>query len=268
MARVAGWSAPRTLLEGGQESSELVAGRGGISRLAHIARQVGAGAQGPWIVGAQDLLDDGQEVGEWLVAGSGGIACLRRSSGPRLARVVRVPGWSAPMTCSTIARERFLFAGLRLGPTTRQVLRGQVDAGGEGVGVVGAQDACSQDGQQAVYWSRPGRIPCLPGPPGQVAAGGEGVGVVGAQNSLAGRRQAGLLVAAACGLPPRHHLGQVAAGGEGVGVVGAQDSLESASRRNWSGHGRVARLPVQRARLPRAVRVSGWSGPRTRSQRR
>ena len=83
-------------------------------------------------------------------------------------------------------------------------------------------------GSSAANWSRgPGRIPRLPGPAGKVVAGGQGVRVLGAQDPLADGQRRGELVAAPAASPAS---------------------------------------PVQRARLERMIRVSGCSGPWTRSR--
>ena len=64
-------------------------------------------------------------------------------------------------------------------------------------------------------------------------------------------------------------VGEVVAGGQGVGVVGAQDPQlvgEQLRRTRSTAPAGSPACPRQRARLLRVVRVSGWSGPRTRSR--
>ena len=60
------------------------------------------------------------------------------------------------------------------------VQRARFVAGGQGVGVLGAQDPLADGQQGGELVAGPGRIPRLPGPVGEVVAGGQGVGVLGA----------------------------------------------------------------------------------------
>ena len=53
-------------------------------------------------------------------------------------------------------------------------------AGGEGVGVIGAQHPHQIREQRLEPGHRTGHVPGLPPPAGQICAGGEGVGVIGA----------------------------------------------------------------------------------------
>ena len=114
------------------------------------------------------------------------------------------------------------------------------------------------------------RLARLAQPGGQVAAGAQGGGVVGAEHpglvvqqlrELGGR----FLRPARLAQPG----GQVAADGEGGGVVGAEHPLvwSASSCSNWVALRCVwPASPSQEARLPRAARVSGWSGPSTRTR--
>src|SRR6516162_8955697 len=72
---------------------------------------------------------------------------------------------------------------------------GEAGAGGQGVGVLGAQDPLADRQQGGELVAGPGRIPRRPGPGGEVGAGGQGLGVLGAQDPLADGQQGGSLVA-------------------------------------------------------------------------
>ena len=104
---------------------------------------------------------------------------------------------------------------------------------------------------------------------GEVVPGGQGVGVVRAQDPLA-VGQGPLVQRDRLGGPARVPVGdgEVVPGGQGVGVVRAQDPLAVGQgplvQRDRLGG--PARGPVGEARLFREARVSGWSGPRTRSR--
>ena len=108
----------------------------------------------------------------------------------------------------------------------RPVGVGEVVAGGQGVGVVGAQHPLAVGEGPLEQRDRLGQAPRRLVGGGEVVAGGQGVGVVGAQHPLAvgegPLEQRDRLVQA-----PRRPVGvgEVAARGQGVGVVGTQDPL-------------------------------------------
>jgi hypothetical protein len=62
-------------------------------------------------------------------------------------------------------------------------------------------------------------------------------------------------------------VGESGAGGQGGWVLGTQHPLRDGQQRGVlvTGPSRIPARPVQVARLARAVRVSGSSGPETRS---
>ena len=119
-------------------------------------------------------------------------------------------------------------------------------AGGQGVGVLGAQDPLADGQQGGVLVAGPGRIPRLPGPVGEVGAGGQGVGVLGAQDPLADGQQGGELVAGPGRIPRLPGpAGEFVAGDQGAGVLGAQDPLVDGQQGGElvAGPGRIPRLP-------------------------
>ena len=126
------------------------------------------------------------------------------------------------------------------------------------------------DGQQGgELVAGPGRIPRLPGPAGELVAGGQGVRVLGALDPLADGQQGGTLVAGPGRIPRLPGpAGELVAGGQGIRVLGAQDPLADGQQGgNWSRAPAASPAsPVQRASWLRAARVSGCSGPRTRSR--
>ena len=111
-----------------------------------------------------------------------------------------------------------------------------------------------------------GGCPASPSHPARLGAGGEGFGVVGSQHPQAVGEQVAELGGGLGGLPGAQPAGEVAAGGEGAGVVGSQDP-QPVGEQVAELAGGLGGLPggaQPGARLPRVVRVRGWSGPSTR----
>src|SRR5580700_5133773 len=99
-----------------------------------------------------------------------------------MVRVLQVQ-WSSLVGRPTLTCTLYLF-----GPV------GEVVAGAQGVGVLGAGDPLADGQQGGVLVLGPGRVPRLPGPVGEVGTGAQGVGVLGAQDPLADGQQGGVLV--------------------------------------------------------------------------
>ena len=229
------------------------------------------------------------------------------------ARVVRVSGWRGPRTCSTSgSSSRYRRSAPAASPhwpvQYAMLLRAVRVSGWRGPKASSRPGSSSRNRRSARS-----RIPALAGPAGDVAAGGQGVGVAGAENLHPGRAAApGTGAARAAASPPwpvqRAMLPRVV---RVVGVAGAEDLLHGraaapgtgAARRPrprtrrssgrggrgrsgwWGGGGRApapcraaapgtgaARpqspdSPVQLATLARVVRVSGWRGPWMRVRR-
>ena len=199
MVRVSGWSGPRT-----RSRSVRVCSYSGIASSRRPGRPVGVGevvpgGQGVGVVGAEDPL----AVGEGLL-----------EQRDRLGQVARPPGRRRRGCCGSSGcrggRGRGPARGRRGSARTAGSPRpdrpaasvggGEVVAGGQGVGVVGAEDPLAV-GEGAARSSgiasvQPARR--LVGG-GEVVAGGQGVGVVGAEHPLAVGE--GLLVAAAIARP-------------------------------------------------------------------
>ena len=137
-------------------------------------------------------------------------------------------GWSGPRTRSRSARVRSYSGIASSSRPADPVGVGEVVPGGQGVGVVGAQDPLAVGEGLLEQRDRLVQPPRRPVGAGEVVAGGQGVGVVGAQDPLAVGEglleQRDRLVQ-----PPADSVGagEVVAGGQGVGVVGAQDPLAS-----------------------------------------
>ena len=206
----------------GQQGGELVAGPGRIPGLPGPVGEVGAGGQGVGVLGAQDPFADGQQGGV-LVAGPG-----------------RIPGLPGPA--------------------------GEVAAGGQGVGVLGAPDPFADGQQGGELVAGPGRIPGLARSSwARSVAGGQGVGVLGAQDPFADGQQGGELVAGPGRIP-----GLPGPAGEvGGGWSGCRGARGPGPVRGWAAGRRTGRGPRPHprparsrwARLWRAVRVAGCSGP-------
>jgi hypothetical protein len=115
--------------------------------------------------------------------------------------------------------------------------------------------------------TEPGDRRSCPGPlrpVHQLAPGGDGVGVVRAQHPEPCVQQLAEPGDRPGGVPGlRGPVRQVTAGAEGVGVVGPSTrSCVSSSSRNLVIAPAVSPAsPFQWARLPRVLRVLGWSGP-------
>ena len=163
----------------------------------------------------------------------------------RLARAVRVSGCSAPETRSTDGQQRGVLVA---GPGRIPRLPGpggEVGAGGQGVGVLGAGDPLADGQQRGVLVAGPGRIPRLPGPGGEVGAGGQGVGVLGAVGGVLLVRGGDLLEQ----VPGRQ-----------VAAAIAQGLRDVATCRRWSGPGRPGRAaagPCTPASSPAVADRSG-----------
>ena len=224
--RVSGCSGPRTRSTHGQQRGELVAGPGRIPRLPGPAGEVAAGGQGVRVLRAEDPLD--------------ARAAARRTGPGRRPRPPpprsRGRGWRGRSGCPGApgrgpARARA--AARRTGPGPRPDpppprSSGRGCRGRSGCPGAPGRGPARRTGSSAAYWSRaPAGSPASPGPAGEVGAGGQGVRVLRAEDPLAAR---------------------------------------AAARR--TGPGRRPRPPPPRSsgRGWRArVRVSGCSGPRTRS---
>jgi hypothetical protein len=92
---------------------------------------------------------------------------------------------------------------------------------GQGVGVLGAEDALGHRHERGELDPGGGRVPRLPGPVGEAGAGGQGVGVLGAEDALGHRHERGELVPGGgrvARLPGR--VSEFAARGQGAGMVG------------------------------------------------
>ena len=85
-----------------QQRGELVPGPGRIPRLPGPLGEVGAGGQGVGVLRAEDPLATGSSAAYWSRAPAASPACPVQRA--RLARAVRVPGASAPSTCSRALR--------------------------------------------------------------------------------------------------------------------------------------------------------------------
>jgi len=102
----------------------------------------------------------------------------------------------------------------------------EVAAGGQGFGVIGAQDPLLDGQQGSEPLPAPSRIPRRPGPVGEQAAGGQGVGVLGAQDLLVDGQQGGILVAG---------YGRIPRLPGPAGEVTEDCSLVQPKPSNWSG---------------------------------
>ena len=136
-------------------------------------------------------------------------------------------------------------------------------AGAQGVRVLGAEHPLDDGQQRGVLVAGGGRIPRLPGPAGQVVRALRVFGCSGpSTRSMMGSRAAYWSRAAAaspaCPVQRRGCCGRPGCPGA-RGRAPAHDGQQRGVL--VAGGGRVPRLPVQWARLARAARVSGCSGP-------
>jgi hypothetical protein len=100
-------------------------------------------------------------------------------------------------------------------------------AGGQGVGVIGAEDPLADGKQGGELVAGPGRVPRIPGPVSEVRAGDQSVGAVGAADPLEDGQQGCELVAGPSRVPRLPGVaGEVSAGGQGARVVGAVDPVK------------------------------------------
>ena len=72
----------------------------------------------------------------------------------RLSRAARVSGWSGPRSRSRVGGDLFLDGDGLAGAPCQPVRGGQVAPGGEGVGVLGAEEACRE--RKPLEWPGPG----------------------------------------------------------------------------------------------------------------
>ena len=179
-----------------------------------------------------------------------------------LLRVVRVSGWSGPST-----RSRSVSSCSERGGRAGRVPRlpapvGEVVAGGQGVGVVGAEHP-QLVGEQLARTRRPRR----PGPPPPRSSrrgccgwsgcrGGRGPSTRSrsVSSSLEQRRPR------RPGPPPPRPVGEVVAGGQGVGVVGAR--APAAGRRAARSNSAIAPAGSPACPVARRRGCCGWSGCR------
>ena len=145
-AQLLGFGQPPGSLEGGRE---VVAGVQGVGvGVAEDLLAVGQGAleQGDGLgeapgglVGAREVVAGGQGVGvgvaeDLLAVGQGALK--------------EVPGWVSPRTCSESARVRSR-RGMALGqPSGGPVGIGEICVGGQGIGIIGAQQSLAVSGQR------------------------------------------------------------------------------------------------------------------------
>ena len=162
VVRVSGWSGPSTRSWSASSSSKAVAAPAAIPGLSAPVGEVAAGGQGVGVVGAEHP----QPVGEQLLEGGGGPG--RDPPPPRASRR-GCRGWSgcrggrgrAPAAGRSAAARRRWPRPSHRRPAPRQ--RGEVVAGGQGVGVVGAEHP-QLVGQQLLEqrWRAPAASPACP----------------------------------------------------------------------------------------------------------
>ena len=143
---VSGWSAPRTRSKTGSSFGELVTGsrwvpaspvqRATLRRALRVSR----------VLGAEDPLPDGQQLGVQVPRG-GVRPRPPRSSGRACRGRCRVSGCSGPRTRSKTGSSSAYWSRAAGGVPSSPGPVGEVGAGGQGVGVLGAEDLllCAQD---------------------------------------------------------------------------------------------------------------------------
>ena len=184
--------------------------------------------------------------------------------------MVRVSGCSGPRSRSRTGSSAASWSRAPAASPASPVQRARLCADVQGVRVFGAEDPLADGQQRGELVAGPGRVARLPGPAGEVVPGGQGVRVLGAEDPLADGQQRGELIPGPGRIPRLPGPdGKVVPGGQGVRVFGAEDPLEDGQERGElvPGPGRVPRPPVQGARLSRATRVYGCSGPEGASTR-
>ena len=179
VVRVSGWSGPRTRSWSGS-SAVNSAGAAGVPGRARSSGDVAAGGQGAGVVGAEDPLLVGQQRGEQRQRAAASPACPVQAA--MLLRVVRVSGWSGPRTRSRSGSSAVINSSAAAAVPGLPGPVGDVVAGGQGVGVVGAEDPLLVGQQRGEQLQCAAGVPGLPGPAGDVAAGGQGAEVVGAES--------------------------------------------------------------------------------------
>ena len=182
----------------------------------------------------------------------------------RLLRAIRVAGCSGPSTRSMTGTQlgEQVAGGGGVPRLPRRL--GQVVAGGQGIGVLGAEHPLHDGRQGRVLVAGGGGVPRLQRRLGQVVAGGQGVGVLGAADPLHDEDQGRALVAGGGGVPRlQRRLGQVVAGCQGIGCSWPSTrSMTGTSAVHWSRAAAASPASsVAWASMLRAARVSGCSGP-------
>ena len=193
-----------------------------------------------------------------------------RSSGRGCARAARVSGCSGPRTRSRTGSSAANWSRAAAGSPASPVQRARLCAGGQGVRVLRAEDPLAHGQQRGELVPGGGRVPRLPGPAGEAAAGRPGCpGAPGrgpararaaARRTGPGRRP---------GPPPPRSSGRGWRGRPGCpGAPGRGPArARAAARRTGPGPRPDPPPPRSSGRgCARAVRVSGCSGPRTRSR--
>ena len=207
----------------------------------------------------------GSSAANWSRAPAASPACPVQRA--RLARAARVSGCSWPRTRSIMGNRPRTGRGPGRMPRLPRP-PGEVGAGCQGVGVLRAADPLD-DGQQAANWSRAPAASPPARSSGRARRGWPGCWGARGRDPLLHGQQRGELVAGR-GRVARlaGPAGEVGAGDQGVGVLGAADPFAAGSRAaNWSRAAAGSPPPRSSGRGCRgSVRVSGCSGPRTRSR--
>ena len=157
-----------------------------------------------------------------------------------------VNGCSAPRTRSTTGSSAANWSRAAAGAPAFPVQRARLVAGGQGVPVLGAQDALHHGQQHGVLVAGRSQGSRLPGPAGQAAAAAR-VSRCSAPRtrSITGSSTAYWSRAAARAPASPAQRARPARRGQGVPVLGAQDALHHGQQHGVlvAGYGRGSRLP-------------------------